>query len=49
MFAQGAYSATILEITDNDRKIKTALTFGIYWSNQYDPKGGKFGDHLFIS
>jgi hypothetical protein len=44
MLAQGAYSATSLEIIDNGRKIKTVLALGTYWSNQYGPKAGKFGD-----
>jgi hypothetical protein len=44
MVAQGAYSATSLEIIDNGRKIKTVLALGTYWSNQYGPKAGKFGD-----
>jgi hypothetical protein len=44
MLAQGAYSATSLEIIDNGRIIKTVLALETYWSNQYGPKAGKFGD-----
>lgn len=41
MLVQRACLAASLENNDDSRKIKT---LGIYWSNQYDPKAGKFGD-----
>lgn len=38
------YSATSLQNIDNRRKIKVLLALRNYWSNQYGPNDGKFGD-----